>query len=69
MKGAMENFFGKFCKKPLALFSSWGIFFPVAGDDRDDNNSPTAFERKVKSENENKKFRKKLLTKTKTMVN
>ena len=34
---AGENFSRKFWKKPLALFSSWGIFLPVAGDDRDDN--------------------------------
>jgi len=33
-----ETFSRKFCKKPLAFFSSWGIFLPVAGDDGDDSN-------------------------------
>ena len=32
-----ENFFRKFSDLPLALFCSWGIFLPVAGDDRDDD--------------------------------
>ena len=31
-----KNFFGKFCKKPLALFLSSGIFLPVAGDEPGD---------------------------------
>ena len=32
-----EKLFPKISKKPLALFCSWGIFLPVAGDDRDDD--------------------------------
>ncbi|MBP3530686.1 MAG: hypothetical protein J6K25_05840 [Thermoguttaceae bacterium] len=31
---------------PLALFASWGIFLPVAGNDRDDDKRRFAFERK-----------------------
>jgi hypothetical protein len=34
---AWKIFSRKFCKNPLALFSSSGIFLPVAGDDRDGN--------------------------------
>ncbi len=61
--------FAKNCKKPLAVFGSWGIFLPVAGDGRDDNRRRPLSSGKVKSENENKKFSKKPLTKTKTVVN
>ena len=31
-----KNFFGKNWNFPLALFCSWGIFLPVAGDEPDD---------------------------------
>ena len=64
-----EKNFRKIPKKPLALFCSSGIFLPVDGNEPDDVNRRFAFERKSRDENENKKFSKKPLTKTKTVVN
>ena len=70
-----ENFFGNFSKLPLAVFLSWGIFLPVAGDEPDDdkrdsklNESSLKSRRAARVENENKKFSKKLLTKTETAL-
>ena len=69
------DFSRKIWKKPLALFLSSGIFLPVAGDEPDDDKQDSnlkrvEFEKPVggESRNENKKFRKKLLTKTKTVI-
>jgi hypothetical protein len=53
-----ENFFGKFWKKPLALFSSWGIFLPVAGDDRDANHRRPLSSGKLKAKTKIKNFEK-----------
>ncbi len=64
-----EKFLGKFSKKPLAVFVSWGIFLPVDGNEPNDADRRFAFERKSQGENENKNFSKKLLTKTKTALN
>ena len=56
-----EKLFPKISKKPLALFCSWGIFLPVDGNEPNDADRRLAFERKVKSENENKNFSEKAL--------
>jgi hypothetical protein len=63
-EGATENFLikkeflRKFCKKPLAVFLSWGIFLPVAGNNRDDNNRRPPSSGKSKAKTKIKIFQK-----------
>jgi hypothetical protein len=53
-----EKLFPKISKKPLALFCSWGIFLPVAGNDRDDNNRRPLSSGKSKAKTKIKIFQK-----------
>jgi hypothetical protein len=55
---AEGNFSRKFWKKPLAVFLSWGIFLPVAGDDRDNNRRQPLSSGKSKAKTKIKIFEK-----------
>jgi hypothetical protein len=52
------NFSRKIWKKPLAVFLSWGIFLPVAGDEPNDDNRRPLSSGKSKAKTKIKNFEK-----------